>query len=97
MSYVDALYDRAHDRIHVVERKDGQRVYREYPANYVFYYDDPRGKFRSIYGTPVARFSSKNNKEFRKEPVVEAACRSVRSGTKPRSGPKVLRAPRQDL
>jgi DNA polymerase elongation subunit (family B) len=67
MSYVDALYDRAHDRIHVVERKDGQRVYREYPANYVFYYDDPRGKFRSIYGTPVARFSSKNNKEFRKE------------------------------
>ena len=67
MSYVDALYDRAHDRIHVVERKDGERVYREYPANYVFYYDDPRGKFRSIYGTPVARFSSKNNKEFRKE------------------------------
>ena len=67
MSYVDALYDRAHDRIHVVERKDGQRVYREYPANYVFYYDDPRGKFQSIYGTPVARFSSRNNKEFRKE------------------------------
>ena len=67
MSYVDALYDRAHDRIHVVERRDGERVYREYPANYVFYYDDPRGKFRSIYGTPVARFSSKNNKEFRKE------------------------------
>ena len=67
MSYVDALYDRAHDRIHVVERKNGERVYREYPANYVFYYDDPRGKFQSIYGTPVARFSSKNNKEFRKE------------------------------
>jgi DNA polymerase elongation subunit (family B) len=67
MSYVDALYDRAHDRIHVVERKDGERVYREYPANYVFYYDDPRGKFQSIYGTPVARFSSRNNKEFRKE------------------------------
>ena len=67
MSYVDALYDRAHDRIHVVERRAGERVYREYPANYVFYYDDPRGKFQSIYGTPVARFSSKNNKEFRKE------------------------------
>jgi len=67
MSYVDALYDRAHDRIHVVERINGERIYREYPANYVFYYDDPRGKFQSIYGTPVARFSSKNNKEFRKE------------------------------
>ena len=67
MSYVDALYDRAHDRIHVVERVNNQRVYREYPANYVFYYDDPRGKFRSIYDTPVSRFSSRNNKEFRKE------------------------------
>jgi DNA polymerase elongation subunit (family B) len=67
MSYIDALYDREHDRIHVVERRDGTRVYQEYPANYVMYYDDPRGKFRSIYGTPVSRFSTRNNKEFRKE------------------------------
>ena len=67
MSYVDALFDRDRDRIHVVERRDGNRVYRDYPANYIFYYDDPRGKFRSIYDTPVSRFSSRNNKEFRKE------------------------------
>jgi DNA polymerase elongation subunit (family B) len=67
MSYVDSLYDREHDRIHVVERRAGKRVYREYPANYIFYYDDPRGKFRSIYDTPVSRFSTRNNKEFRKE------------------------------
>ena len=67
MSYIDALYDREHDRIHVVERRNGARVYREYPANYIFYYDDARGKFRSIYDTPVSRFSTRNNKEFRKE------------------------------
>ena len=67
MSYIDALFDRDHDRIHVVERIKGQRRYQEYPANYVFYYDDPRGKFRSIYDTPVSRFSTRNNKEFRKE------------------------------
>jgi len=67
MSYVDALFDREHDRIHVVERKNGLREYREYPATYVFYYDDPRGKFRSIHGNPVSRFSTRNNKEFRKE------------------------------
>jgi DNA polymerase elongation subunit (family B) len=67
MSYIDALFDREHDRIHVVERRDGIRRYQEYPANYVFYYDDPRGKFQSIYGTPVSRFSTRNNKEFRKE------------------------------
>ena len=67
MSYIDSLFDRAHDRIHVVERRNGTRVYREYPANFVFYYDDPRGKHRSIYDTPVSRFSTRNNKEFRKE------------------------------
>jgi len=67
LSYIDALFDREHDRIHVVERRDGERRYQEYAANYVFYYDDPRGKFTSIYGTPVSRFSTRNNKEFRKE------------------------------
>ncbi len=67
MSYIDALFDREHDRIHTVERRNGERVYKEYPANYIFYYDDPRGKFKSIYGTSVSRFSTRNNKEFRKE------------------------------
>jgi DNA polymerase elongation subunit (family B) len=67
MSYVDALYDRAKDRIHVVERVDGRREYREFPAEYIFYYDDPRGKLRTIYDTPVSRFHSRNNKEFQKE------------------------------
>jgi DNA polymerase elongation subunit (family B) len=67
MSYIDALFDRDKDRIHVVERVNGERVYREYPANYVFYYDDPRGKFRTIYDTPVNRFATRNSKEFHKE------------------------------
>jgi len=67
MSYVDALFDRAKDRIHVVERVNGQREYREFPADYVFYYDDPKGKYRTIYGTPVARFNSRNSKEYQKE------------------------------
>ena len=67
MSYVDALFDRAKDRIYVVERNNGQREYREYPANYVFYYDDPKGKFRTIYDTPVSRFSTRLGKEFHKE------------------------------
>ena len=71
MSYVDAFYDREHDRIHVVERVNGERVYKEYPAEYIFYYDSPKGKFTSIYGTPVARFSSRNSKEFRKEVAME--------------------------
>jgi DNA polymerase elongation subunit (family B) len=71
LSYVDSLYDREHDRIHVVERVEGQRVYKEYPADYVFYFDDARGKFTSIYGTPVSRFSTRNGKEFRKEQAMQ--------------------------
>ena len=67
MSYVDAIFDRAKDRIHVVERVNGKREYREFPADYVFYYDDPRGKFRTIYDTPVSRFSTRNSKEYQKE------------------------------
>jgi len=67
MSYVDALYDRAKDRIHIVERNNGTREYKEFPANYVFYYDDPKGKHRTIYDTPVSRFSTRIGKEFHKE------------------------------
>jgi len=67
LSYIDALFDRDKDRIHVVERVNGERVYKEYPANYTMYYDDPRGKFQTIYGTPVSRFTTRNSKEFHKE------------------------------
>jgi DNA polymerase elongation subunit (family B) len=67
MSYVDALFDRSTDRITIVERRDGKRLYKEHPAKYIFYYEDPRGKFRSIYGNSVSRFSTHSNKEFRKE------------------------------
>ena len=83
MSYVDALFDRDHDRIHVVERRNGERRYQEYPANYVFYYDDPRGKFQSIYGTPVARFSTRSNKEFRKELRIQSGKQCYESDINP--------------
>jgi len=83
MSYIDALFDREHDRIHIVERRDGERQYREYPANYIFYYDDARGKFQSIYGTPVSRFSTRNNKEFRKEVKMHSSKRLYESDINP--------------
>jgi DNA polymerase elongation subunit (family B) len=68
MSYVDAIHSRDEDRIYVVERdKDGKRQYVEHPANYVLYYADPKGKFRSIYGDPVGRFTTRKRQEFEKE------------------------------
>jgi len=83
LSYIDALFDREHDRIHIVERRDGQRVYKEFSAEYRFYYDDPRGKFQSIFGTPVARFSTRNNKEFRKEMRIQSGKRLFESDINP--------------
>jgi DNA polymerase elongation subunit (family B) len=83
MSYIDALFDREHDRIHVVERRDGKRCYQEYPANYIFYYADPRGKFQSIFSTPVSRFSTRNNKEFRKELRIQAGKQLFESDINP--------------
>jgi len=67
MSYIDAIHDKQTDRIFVVERKDGKRSYNEYPANYVMYYADPKGKYRSMYGDPVSRFSTRKKAEFEKE------------------------------
>ena len=68
MSYIDAIHDRDSDRIYVVERQaDGRRTYNEFPANYVLYYDDPKGKQRSIFNTPVSRFSTRKRKEFETE------------------------------
>ena len=83
MSYIDALFDREHDRIHVVERRDGERKYQEFAANYVFYYEDQRGKFQSIFGTPVSRFSSRNNKEFRKELRIQSGKKLFESDINP--------------
>ena len=83
MSYVDALYARENDRIHIVERVNGERVYKEYPANYIFYYDDPRGKFRTVYGTPVSRFSSRSNKEYQKEIRINSGKRLWESDINP--------------
>ena len=83
MSYIDALFDRERDRVHVVERLNGERRYQEYPANYIFYYDDPRGKFQSIYGTPVSRFSTRSNKEFRKELRIQNGKRFYESDIHP--------------
>jgi DNA polymerase elongation subunit (family B) len=83
MSYIDALFDRERDTIHVVERVNGSREYREFPAKYVFYYDDPRGKFQTIYGTPVSRFTTRNSKEFHKEMRINSGKRLWESDINP--------------
>ena len=71
MSYVDAWFDRDNDIIKIVERnKQGKREFKDIPVRYTFYYEDPKGKFQSIYGTPLSRIVSRNTKDFRKEMAI---------------------------
>ena len=66
--YIDALIDRDKDVIHVVERVDGKRVFREYPARYVFPITKTvRGKFESIFGDKLERVVTTSGKQFKKE------------------------------
>ena len=83
MSYVDALFDRDTDKISVVERINGERKYLEYPARYIGYYDDPKGKFKSIFGTPVSRIATKSGKEFKREVAMQNGKRLYESDINP--------------
>ena len=67
MPYVDGFFDRDSDVIRVVERRDGKRHYQDFQSKYTFYYEDPKGKYKSIFGNPLSRIVCKNTKDFRKE------------------------------
>jgi hypothetical protein len=67
MSYIDALYKKDEDKIYVVERdpKKG-RVFVEYDARYVFYYEDARGKHRSMTGDTITEGAVCHTQRFHK-------------------------------
>jgi hypothetical protein len=65
--YVDGLIDREKDIINVVERVGGVRKYVQYPAKYVFYYPDNKGKYTSIFGDTLTRVICTSGKQFNKE------------------------------
>ena len=67
MSYIDGYFDRSSDIIRVVERVEGKRVFKEFPVRYSFYYEDPKGKYKSTTGKPLSRIVCKNTKDFHKE------------------------------
>jgi DNA polymerase elongation subunit (family B) len=84
MSYVDAIWDRDNDIVKVVERDPKQgRIFQDYPARYIFYYPDPKGKHKSIHGESLSRVTCKNNKEFQKELRIHSNQRLFESDIKP--------------
>jgi DNA polymerase elongation subunit (family B) len=83
MSYVDALFSREEDQVKVVERVNGKRQYREYPAKYVIYYPDPRGKYDSVYGEKLIRIIARNQKDFHKELKIHSGKRLYETDINP--------------
>jgi len=83
MPYVDAFFDRDADIIRCVERKDGKRMYNEYQAKYTWYYEDPRGKYKSIFGDQLQRVVCKNTKDFRKELAINKGKKMFESDVNP--------------
>ena len=67
MTYVDAWYHKEKDLVRVVERLNGRRTYKDYPAKYVFYYPEKGGAFTSMHGESLTRVQVSSNKAMDKE------------------------------
>jgi DNA polymerase elongation subunit (family B) len=67
MSYVDAFLMQERDILHVVERRDGQRIFKEFPVNYTAYYEDHNGRHDTIFGTRATQIVQRSKKKFNRE------------------------------
>lgn len=67
MTYVDAIYDKKTETVYVVERVGEDRIYKQFPAEHTFYYNDPAGKYRNLWNNPVSKYSTRSSTTFRKE------------------------------
>jgi DNA polymerase elongation subunit (family B) len=83
MSYVDAIYLKEKDIIKVVERVNGQRKERQYPAHYVFYYPDAKGQYTGLDGQRLGRVAVATRKAFEKERKVYGHKKLYESDIKP--------------
>jgi len=67
MSYVSARINKKSEKIDVVERIQGKRVFNSFQIDHSFYIDDPNGQYRTIYNTPVTKIEPKSYTEFHRE------------------------------
>lgn len=58
--YVDAYFDQKSDVIHVIERVDGKRVFKEHKPDWHFYVDDNYGSHLNIYRKPVKKMQPRS-------------------------------------
>lgn len=68
MPFVDAYNDTVKNKIKVVERNEkGERVFREFNAEYVYYYEDPNGSSRTMWGNRCTKRMFNNRQKFMSE------------------------------
>jgi DNA polymerase elongation subunit (family B) len=83
MSYVDAIYVKDKDLINVVERVDGVRKFKSFPAHYLFYYADNKGQYTGIDGKRLTKVAVASNKAFDKEKRIYGHKQLYESDIKP--------------
>ena len=83
MSYVDAVYVKDKDLINVVERIDGVRKFKSFPAHYLFYYQDNKGQYTGIDGKRLTKVAVATNKAFDKEKRIYGHKQLYESDIKP--------------
>jgi DNA polymerase elongation subunit (family B) len=83
MSYVDAVYVKDKDLINVVERVDGVRKFKSFPAHYLFYYQDNKGQYTGIDGKRLSKVAVSSNKAFEKEKRIYGHKQLYESDVKP--------------
>ena len=65
MSYIDAFVDKK-DVLNVIEKdKNGKRILTKHPLIFSFYYEDPKGEFKSIDGKKLSKRIFKNHFEMK--------------------------------
>ena len=62
------------------------RIYQEFPARYVFYYPDKKGKHTSIFGDQLNKVTAKTWKDFVKEQKIHGSQKLFESDAKFESG-----------
>jgi DNA polymerase elongation subunit (family B) len=83
MSYIDAVYIKEKDLVKVVERVDGVRKERQFPAHYLFYYPDSKGQYTGIDGQRLAKVAVATRKALDKEKRIFGHKKLYESDIKP--------------
>ena len=77
MSYIDAYLDKNTNMVKVLERRNNKNVEVTHPAQYVYYYEDPNGTYKSMWGIPCKKVVHNTHKGFQKD-----LSRAIQSGKK---------------